>query len=75
MTKSEFLERFNQLLELPSGTIKGDELLASLPQWDSIAIMGYIALAAETSPKPILGRDVTQCKTVGELAQLAGADS
>lgn len=61
------------LLELPPGTLQGGESLDDLENWNSLAMVEYIALAdsngAKTSP-----RQIRDCETIGDLARLARID-
>lgn len=43
MTRPEFLTLLDDILELPAGTLRGTEELASLENWDSLAIVSVIA--------------------------------
>ena len=70
--KADFLRQLDELLQLPAGTLQGSEDLATLPQWDSITVMGYIALISSEHSKRVSGRDVMAAKTVGDLMTLAG---
>jgi acyl carrier protein len=72
MTKTEFLSSLDEILQQPRGTLKEDAPLDSLSQWDSIAVMAYIALVAETTEKPVSGKQIMACKTAGDLVTLAG---
>lgn len=74
MNKSEFIAKLDELMQLPKGTLQGNEHLEGLQSWDSITVMGYIALVNGTLKKRVAGKDVTSCKTVGELVSLAGVE-
>jgi len=59
VTKLEFYLLLDTILELPPGTIKGDEPLATLEGWDSLAVVGFIAtvdkhLKFVVPPKPLV---------------------
>src|SRR5258708_4150613 len=45
MTRQQFLHSMDKLLELPRGTLTGDEKLHDLEQWNSMAMISFIALA------------------------------
>jgi acyl carrier protein len=47
MTKEQFYALLDELLEQDPGTIKGEELLISLQRWDSLAVIGFIAMLDE----------------------------
>jgi hypothetical protein len=45
MSRKEFLLQLDEVLELPAGSLSGPEMLEDLEQWDSSAMIGFIALA------------------------------
>ena len=72
MTREEFLTQLDELLELPAGTLKGDEKLEDLEHWDSLAMVSFIALADEHCKIRLSPRQFVTCNTVNDLVQLAG---
>ncbi len=44
MTRKQFLQSMDKLIELPRGTLNGTERLNELEQWNSMAVIGFIAL-------------------------------
>lgn len=72
MTREEFLTQLDELLELPAGTLKGDEKLEDLERWDSLAMVSFIALADEHCNMRLSPRQFVTCNTVNDLVQLAG---
>ena len=44
MTKKDFFLLIDELLENDPGTITGDEVLTQQSKWDSLAVIGFIAL-------------------------------
>jgi acyl carrier protein len=72
MDKVVFLQKLDEVMSQPKGTIKGDEALESLSGWDSVALMSFIALLDEELTIRVTGKQVMQCKTVGDLIALAG---
>ncbi len=70
MTKSEFYATIDDILELPLGTIKGDELLASLPTWDSLAVVSYIATCNGLFGIVIPGDNVKKTRSIPDLLAL-----
>lgn len=47
MTREEVLKAFDELVELPPGTLKGTEKLEDIEGWNSMAMIGVVALADE----------------------------
>jgi acyl carrier protein len=70
MTQQEFLSAMNNLLELPAGTLTGHESLEDLENWNSLAMVEYIAMADSNGAK-ISPRQIRDCETVDDLARLA----
>jgi acyl carrier protein len=72
MTRKAFLEHLDELLELSAGTLKGDERLEDQERWDSLAMVGFIALVDEHCGVRLSPRQFVNCNTVNDLLQLAG---
>jgi acyl carrier protein len=72
MTHDEFLSEFQEILELPPGSLQGSEFLSDLEQWDSLAMMSFIALASEKCGVTLSPRHLLACRTVDELLGTAG---
>jgi acyl carrier protein len=72
MTKQDFLRLLDELLEVEPGTIQGDEILSDLPKWDSLALMGFIALLDQHFALIVPASRITECKTVPDLVALVG---
>jgi hypothetical protein len=60
----------DNVLELPEGTLTGPEKLDDLENWNSLAMVEYIALADSNGAK-LSPRQIRDCATVDELARLA----
>jgi acyl carrier protein len=71
MNRTEFLSEMDELLGLRPGTLRGDEQLEELQNWDSTALIGLIALAESTNGTQISPVEVVGCSTVGDLLRLA----
>ncbi|MBV9082316.1 MAG: hypothetical protein JOZ62_06560 [Acidobacteriaceae bacterium] len=61
----------DNLLELPAGTLKGPETLDELENWNSLAMVEYIALADSENGANLSPRQIRECNTVDDLARLA----
>jgi acyl carrier protein len=75
MTQEEFLLEMDEILGLRTGTLRGDESLDELQNWDSTALVGLIVLAETTSNTNISPDQVVGCTTVADLLRLAGVGS
>lgn len=72
MTKKEFLLLLDELLENDPGAIKGSDALASFARWDSLAVIGFIALLDQHFGLSVPASKILECKTVADLAALVG---
>lgn len=72
VTKSEFLLCLDEMLELEPGTLKGTELLTELPRWDSLAVIGYIALLDEHFGVNVPASKINECRSLADLLELIG---
>lgn len=72
MTKTQFYALLDELLENEPGTLKGDERLAALPRWDSLAVIGFIALLDQHFGVSVPAVKIMDCKTTSDLAALVG---
>jgi len=60
-----------ELLDREPGTIKASDALAGLG-WDSMAVVGFIALADDRFGVIVDARRLANCATVQDLADLLG---
>ena len=74
MTRKQFLTSMDKLVELPRGTLQGPERLCELEQWNSMAIISFIALADTLNRSNISVTDIMACSTVSDLLQVAGVE-
>lgn len=74
MTREEFLLEMDEILGMRSGTLRGDEKLDELQNWDSIALVQLIVLAETTNDAQISLDQVVGCSTVADLLRLAQVD-
>lgn len=72
MTKQEFLRELEDMLEADMESIKGDETLADLGCWDSLAVMTYIAMVDEKFGVTISASKLADAKNVDDLIALLG---
>jgi len=74
MTRNKFLLEMDEILGLPSGTLRGHEKLEELETWDSIALINLIVLAETQNNASITPDQVVTCSTVSDLLRLAGIE-
>lgn len=72
MDDSKVFTALEELLELDAGTITGGERLVDLPGWDSMAVVGFIAMVDETFGVIVPASRLPECKTTNDLATLVG---
>jgi acyl carrier protein len=70
MTKSQFLNEIDAIIEADPGTTAMDDQLESLTGWDSMAIISFIAMVDEKLACTLNIDQLVSCKTVGDLASL-----
>lgn len=73
MTQSEFLNQMDEILGLPAGTVRADQKLDELENWDSTALIGFIVLAEANTNVSISPDQIVTCTTVADLLRLAQA--
>ena len=71
MERPQFLSLIDELLELPPGTLTGDEILEGLDDWNSLAVIGFMAVANELYGVILSPKNIAACKTVNDLLELA----
>jgi acyl carrier protein len=69
MRKRSTLEALEELLQLPSGSLKGKEKLTDYNQWDSLAMIEFVAMVDERFGIDIYPEDVRRCRTVDDLVE------
>ena len=67
MTK--VIVEIESILDLPCNTLKGDELLTDI-NWDSMAVVMFLAAADEKFGKALDVKAVTSAKVVSDLVGL-----
>jgi len=70
MERSEFLCLLDELIELEPGTLKGEETLDSLENWNSLAVIGYMALVNDHYGVIVSPKQISACTTIDELMAL-----
>jgi len=72
MNQKTFFQNLDEVMELPAGTIQGNEELVALGKWDSMAILNFIALADEQFGIAVEPEALGTCVTVADLTGLMG---
>ncbi|HVJ52132.1 MAG TPA: acyl carrier protein [Aliidongia sp.] len=72
MKTKEFLALLDDMLELDPGTLTGAEQLSDIPEWDSLAVISFIALVDEQFDLILEGEKLAEAKSVRDLINLLG---
>lgn len=72
MTTQEVYRSLEEIIEAEPGSLTGPESLSDLNGWDSLAVLGFIAMADSKLALSIPAKAITGCKTVKELVGLLG---
>jgi acyl carrier protein len=75
MTRQEILFELERVLEKPKGVLTGSELLDDLPEWDSLAVLAYIALVEKKTGAVLDSLLLSRARTVNDLVLLVLPDS
>ena len=72
MNKDEFITELADLLSVDESELTNDVELEKLEDWDSLAVIGFIALLDKKLGKKIGAGTIFGCKTIGDLERVAG---
>jgi acyl carrier protein len=70
LTATEFYRCVEEVLDVAPGTLEGGEKLAEIEGWDSMAVLGFLAMADQRYSAIIPPRRIPECRTVDDLADL-----
>ena len=73
MADTNLLAALEDLVLAPRGSLSPQEELRNIKGWDSLALVGYIALVDEMFGKDLAPQQIRQCTRVQDLLDLAGA--
>ncbi|MEI8287828.1 MAG: acyl carrier protein [Verrucomicrobiota bacterium] len=68
----EFIQNLEDMLDLPAGELQADTRLADITGWDSMAAVGFLAMADGKYGKAVSPAAIKTSKTVSDLAALVG---
>jgi len=72
MNRQQFIGELETLLEVDPGTLSEDMVLQEIEQWDSMAAIGFIAMADATLSAVVKPQKLFECRSVGDLIELVG---
>lgn len=70
MSQEEKLAKLEEIMELDEGVLKVSDILADYDEWDSIAVLSYIALMDSEFHKVVKGVDVKNFITVQDAIDM-----
>lgn len=70
MTDAQKIKMLEEMMELEVGTLKPETNLNDIEEWDSIALISFIALMDDEFDKVVKGSVVKGQKTVADLMAL-----
>ena len=69
-TRNAFLSALAEMLELDSNQVTEVSVLKDLPNWDSMAIVSFIALTYSNLDTLVPAGDLVKCQTARDLINL-----
>lgn len=70
MTKEPKIKMIEEILDLEEGTLTEETVLRDLEDWDSVAVISFIALLDDEFNKIVKGTVIREQKTVADLMAL-----
>lgn len=70
MNKKEFLTELEDILEVDEGTLSFDQQVSELEDWDSLAVISFIAMADENFDVILDGEQLLGVRTIDDLYAL-----
>lgn len=67
MTEQEKLAKLEEIMDLEEGTLKPDDCLGDYEEWDSIAVLSFIAMMDEEFGRQISGTTIKGFETVRDI--------
>ncbi len=73
MTNERKMELLAEIMDLSPDALSPDTVLEELDEWDSIALISFIAMMDDEFGKVVKGTEVKEKKTVAELIAMMEA--
>jgi acyl carrier protein len=70
MTKTEFLELIDEMIEADPGTVEEGQALDKLDGWDSLAMVGLLAAVHERLGVTLSADQISKARRVSDLLDL-----
>ncbi len=72
MSRRQIFRLVELTVEVPEGSIRGDEPLRNFPKWDSLALMEVLAAIEKESGIALPLRSVVSARTLDEIVAAFG---
>jgi acyl carrier protein len=72
MTREEFITEIEDIISADEGTIGIDTILANEEDWDSLAIISFIAMSDKKLAKKVDVASIKSCQTIEDLMKIVG---
>lgn len=72
MTRDEFITEIEDIISADEGTLRVNSVLIGLEDWDSLAIISFIAMADKKLGKKADVTSIKECQTVEDLMKIVG---
>jgi len=70
MNTQTFLNEIEEIIEVDKNSLNGTEVLKDLEDWDSLALMGFIAMVDTNMDVTLEAEKINACVTVNDLVVL-----
>ena len=70
MNAQEFLTNLETAIDAEAGSLQPGAALSDIVEWDSLAVVGFIAMADAKYGKKASPAGIKSCKSVDDLMQL-----
>ena len=72
MTRDEFIVEIEDIISADEGTLTAESKLCGLEDWDSLAVISFIAMADKKLSKKADVASIKECQTVEDLMKIVG---
>ena len=73
MKRVEILRAIEEAASLPGGTLKGDEALSAIGNWDSLTGSEFRLIVVDRWQVSLSGAALPRCTTVADIVDLLGS--
>jgi acyl carrier protein len=70
MLKKDFFREIAKILEVPEAEVSGNIALSDFEQWNSLAVLAFIAMADEKLHTVVSPKDLGKAQTIDDLCSL-----